>query len=203
MMTENTLTHESSQLASSIRPAIASSFKRKPKIWTRFAPHASWGDLQIEYAPIFKLSVCLAEPLADDLVLDDLVVLPATQCPQKRQDLYALAVNRYNKVVLSEDEARLHDVRTALTARPDMLVGDASSAIMSARVSGEHASELLSRGIDVDPTSIADGGYIRCQLDQTVVVVHRVNDGFLLHWPEPLTSYAVLWIDSIVRLGRE
>jgi sarcosine oxidase gamma subunit len=144
--------------------------------------------LKVEYAPLFKLSVCFAEPLASDLVLDGLVSLPAAQGPQKRQDLYALAVNRYNKVVLSEDEAKLDD---------------ASSAITSAGLSGVYAAELLSRAVDVDPASIVDGGYVRCQFDHAVIVIHRVNDTFLLHWPEPLTAYLVQWIETVVGLDRD
>jgi sarcosine oxidase gamma subunit len=159
--------------------------------------------LKVEYAPLFKLSVCFAEPLASDLVLDGLVSLPAAQGPQKRQDLYALAVNRYNKVVLSEDEAKLDSVQVALSAREDVLVGDASSAITSAGLSGVYAAELLSRAVDVDPASIVDGGYVRCQFDHAVIVIHRVNDTFLLHWPEPLTAYLVQWIETVVGLDRD
>jgi sarcosine oxidase gamma subunit len=182
---------------------IDSNYKRRPKLWPQFSAHASWGDLQIQYTPIFKLMVSFPAPLETDFAVEGLVTLPARQNPQQRSDLYALAINRYNKVILADDMSKLHPVQAALSAQPDVLVGDGSSAITTAAISGVHAAELLSRGTDVDAARLEDGAYVRCQLDQAVIVIHRDNDTFWVHWPEPLTEYVAQWIGSIVALKRD
>lgn len=165
-------------------------------------PHDSWGNLKVEYAPVFKLLVCLQEPLEADLAINGAVTLPATQRPCKQAGLYALALSRYNKVVLSNSFEQLELVRGAICNRPDLLVGDASSAITTARISGDYCAELMSRSVDVDVKAMEDGAYVRCQLDQTPIVIHRDGQSFWIHWPEALTDYFAQWIGSVVSLKR-
>jgi sarcosine oxidase gamma subunit len=182
---------------------FGSNFKRKPKTWPAFTQHESWGNLKIEYAPIFKLLVCFQEPLQSDYVVDGVVSLPAAQRPQVAKGVYALAINRYNKVVLSDDYAALQLVHAKFASHLEVLVGDASSAISSAKISGDYATELLSHGVDVDLPSLADGAYVRCQLDQAIIMIHRAGNTYCVHWPEPLTDYVVRWIGSVIALKRD
>jgi hypothetical protein len=196
------LTQRLSLPASLTQMVHASNFRSRPKQLSKFSVNSSWGDLAISCTPVFKLLVCFSEPLKNDHRIDGLVTLPASVKPERRGDLYALAINRYNKLVLAEDRVKLQAVKSAMNDRVDVLLGDASNSIASATVSGDFATEFLSRGIDVDLESLSEGAYVRCKLDQTAVVVHRDSDKFWLHWPETLTEYIGLWIESVGTLGR-
>jgi sarcosine oxidase gamma subunit len=148
------------------------------------------------------MQVNFTMPLRVDLVLEALVALPAVRSAQARTALYALAINRYNKLVLSDDAARLKQVADALSHRNDVLVGDASCAVTSAIVSGHHAAALLSRGVHIDVSAIRNGEYVRCEFGQTAVIIHRGQNDFLIHWPEVMTEYVGKWFASVVGLKR-
>lgn len=194
---------ESSIHASSIAAAIGSNFERKPKPWREIVPHESWGDLKIEYQTgLFKLLICFAEPLREDLDLNDLLTIPACRGARKPDSLYSLALNRYNKLVLSTSEHALRQVQAALQQRPDALTGSASSAVTSAIVSGRFTGEFLSRAIEVDIGGLANGAYTRCRFGQGAVIVHRDEDRLWLHWPETMTEYVSNWMNAVLDLQR-
>jgi len=117
-------------------------------------------------------------------------------------DLCALALNRYNKLVLFTDFERFEQIEQAVSGRTDVLCGHASSAVSSALLSGRHASEFLSHGVQVDTGSLEEGAYVRCQLGQTSVIVHRDEQNFWIHWQECFTDYLARWMRSVLSLQR-
>ena len=147
--------------------------------------------------------VTFSSPLLDDIDFGGIVMLPATRKPVKPAPVYALAVNRYNKLVLSESEAAIAQIVEAAGNRDDVLVGDASCAVSSAVVSGRHASELLERATFIAVDQMEDGEYARTQFGQSVTVVHREAERFWLHWPEALTEYFCEWFETATSLERE
>ncbi|MFL9933917.1 hypothetical protein P0D88_33065 [Paraburkholderia sp. RL18-103-BIB-C] len=195
---------ESSAPAFSIQMAKNSSFRSTSKAWSGPATAAmSWGNLRIDPRPMLqKMLVTFTTPLLRDLNVGGLLTLPAARGPLAPTDIYSLAINRYNKLVLSEDGAKIEHVAAELSKRDDVLVGDASSAISSAHVSGEHAAELLVRATFADIAALVDGEYLRTQFRHSVVIVHKDGSSFWLHWPEVLTEYMSEWFASVVSLER-
>jgi hypothetical protein len=204
-MMENSPTHESLAPAFSTRTAKSSGFEKAAKAWNGAAAVASsWGDLRIDPRPLLqKIWVTFAAPLANDLHVGDSVTLPAARTPLSPTGIYALAINRYKKLLLSEDGARIEHVAAELSKREDILLGDASCAISSAVVSGEHAAEMLARAAFVDVANFADGEYARMQFGHSVVIVHKYGDAFWLHWPETLTEYMCGWWASVTSIERD
>jgi hypothetical protein len=205
-MMENSLLRESSAPVSSIQKESGSNFNRSPKPWTVSSqPTAtSWGDLRIEPHPLLrKMMVTFTSPLLDDIDFGDIVTLPATRKPVKPAPVYALAVNRYNKLVLSESETAMARIADAAGNRDDVLVGDASCAVSSAVLSGRYASELLERATFLAVDQMEDGEYARTQFGQSVVVIHREGERFWLHFPEALTEYFCEWLEAATSIERE
>jgi sarcosine oxidase gamma subunit len=196
--------HESSALASSIPPVTSSDFERKPKAWAAVTASAdpSWGDLRIEARPrLHKLSVSFTAPLSEPTEIMKGVTLPAAYAPVSPSGTYALCINRYNKLVLSEDPITLERIAAALAERPDVLTGDESGALSSAVISGRRASDLLARVISLNLAALADGGYACTQFGHARVIVHRDGAAFWLHWPEMLTEYVWEWIGSVMAVA--
>jgi len=191
--------------AFSTRTAKSLGFEKAAKAWGGAAAVAtSWGDLRIDARPLLqKIWVTFATPLANDLHVSDLVTLPAARMPLSPTGIYALAINRYNKLLLSEDGAWIEHVTSELSKREDILLGDASCAISSAVVWGKHAAEMLARAAFVDVANFADGEYARMQFGHSVVIVHKYGDAFWLHWPETLTEYMFGWWALITSFERD
>ena len=182
-----------------------SSFRSKPKQGIGIETAAmSWGDLRIDPCPLLqKMLVTFTTPLLEDLDVGGCLTLPAIRAPLSPTGTYGLAINRYNKLVLSEDGAKIEQIGAELLEHEDILVGDVSCALSSAIVSGEHAVELLVRATFVDVGGLVDGEYLRTQFGHSVVIVHKDGKSFWLHWPAVLTEYMCEWFAAVISLERE
>ncbi|WP_321792421.1 hypothetical protein [Burkholderia pyrrocinia] len=129
-----------------------------------------------------------ASPQRDDVPLPG-IVLPARRQPVKPTDIYALALNRYNKLILSSSGALLDELAAELGRRSDALIADGSSAIASAVLSGEHAVAWLSSVTFSPIHELAESEYSRVQVGLSGVVVHRYDQKYLIHVPDTLVEY--------------
>lgn len=163
----------------------------------------SWGDLRLEPLPeLRKMMVSFASPLHDGVTLQG-VVLPSRRQPIKPTDIYALAISRYNKLILSSSDALLDELAVELKRREDILLGDASSAIASAVLSGEHVVEWLASVIFAPIYELADGEYSRVQVGPVSLIVHRHDQRYLIHLPDTLIEYFCNLFRSTTSVERE
>jgi hypothetical protein len=204
-MTANTLQQGSSALVSSTRTETGLKFESVGKPWTEIAtPRArSWHDVKVEHRTAVKrLIVTFSTPLDRDIDVEGLL-LPAGRQPVRPLGVYALAINRYTRLVLSDDADALNALRVHLEALDGALVGDASCSVSSALLSGANSAALLEKATFAPVSSLGDGEYCRLQFGHSALIVHRDGDCFWLHWPEALTEYVCSMFESLVAMERD
>lgn len=151
---------------------------------------------------LYKARIAFARPSPQDRAWVGGPPLPRQPAPADAAADHVLYLNRHMLLAVSPRATLADDLASTLGRHADVLVTDASDALLTLELVGEGAADVLSRGcaLDLRNDVFQIGHYASTTLGAVDVVLHRMTNGMRMHLRAPCEPYVRLWLDTVMAL---